>query len=77
MNKRFLVGLDGSVECAQTSDQEVAGLIPAGFGKFFSWRLIMEYFLLSFSPFHWQFGSCQFLTNEYSYARELVNRLEN
>ena len=33
------------------SDQEVAGLIPAGSGNIFSSTLIMKYFLQPFSPF--------------------------
>ena len=33
-------------------DQEVPGLIPAGCGNILCWRLIMKYFLRSFSPFH-------------------------
>ena len=34
-----------------TGDQEVAGAISPSSGNFFSWRLVMKYFLLSFSPF--------------------------
>ena len=34
-----------------TGDQEVAGLTPAEVGNILSWRLIMKYFLRSFSPF--------------------------
>ena len=34
-----------------TGDQ-VAGSIPAGSGNILTWRLIMKYFLWSFSPFH-------------------------
>ena len=33
-----------------TGDQEVAGLIPAKPGNILLWRLIMKYFLRSFSP---------------------------
>ena len=33
-------------------DQEVGGSSPAEAGNIFSWRLIMKYFLRSFSPFH-------------------------
>ena len=33
-----------------TGDQEVAGSTPAGVGNILSWRLIMKYFLRSFSP---------------------------
>ena len=43
-----------------TGDQEVAGSIPAEVGNILSWRLIMKYFLRSFSPFRWfKKGSCQ------------------
>ena len=46
-------------------DQEVAGSIPAEVGNILSWRLIMKYFLWSFSPFRWfKKGSCQFLAKE-------------
>ena len=34
-----------------TGDQEVAGSIPARSGNMLSWRLIMKYFLWSFSLF--------------------------
>ena len=34
-----------------TGDQEVARSTPAEIGDILSWRLIMKYFLLSFSPF--------------------------
>ena len=48
-----------------TGDQEVAGSIPAEVGNILSWRLIMKYFLRSFSPFCWfKKGSCQFLAKE-------------
>ena len=48
-----------------TGDQEVAGSTPAEVGKILSWRLIMKYFLQSFSPFRWfKKGSCQFLAKE-------------
>ena len=48
-----------------TGDQEVAGSTPAEVGNFLSWRLIMKYFLRSFSPFRWfKKGSCQFLAKE-------------
>ena len=33
-----------------TGDHEVAGSIPAGSSNIISWRLIMKYFLRSFSP---------------------------
>ena len=42
-----------------TGDQEVAGSTPAEVGNILSWRLIMKYFLRSFSPFRWfKKGSC-------------------
>ena len=48
-----------------TGDQEVAGSTPAKVGNILSWRLIMKYFLWSFSPFCWfKKGSCQFLAKE-------------
>ena len=50
------VGLCGSVRCASDAhlngDQEVSGLIPARSSNILSWRLIMKYFLGSFSPIH-------------------------
>ena len=48
-----------------TGDQEVAGSTPAEVGNILSWRLIMKYFLQSFSPSRWfKKGSCQFLAKE-------------
>ena len=48
-----------------TGDQEVAGSTPAEVGNILSRRLIMKYFLRSFSPFRWfKKGSCQFLAKE-------------
>ena len=48
-----------------TGDQEVAGSTPAEVGNILSWRLIMKYFLRSFSLFRWfKKGSCQFLAKE-------------
>ena len=38
--------------CSPTGDQEVAGSTPAEVGNILSWRLIIKYFLRSFSPFH-------------------------
>ena len=50
-----------------TGDQEVAGSTPAEVGNILLWRLIMKYFLRSFSPFRWfKKGSCQFLAKEYA-----------
>ena len=51
--------------CRPTGDQEVAGSTPAEVGNILSWRLIMKYFLRSFSSFRWfKKGSCQFLAKE-------------
>ena len=36
-----------------TGNQEVTGSTPAEVGNILSWRLIMKYFLQSFSPFRW------------------------
>ena len=48
-----------------TGDQEVAGSTPAEVGNILSWRLIVKYFLRSFSPFRWfKKGGCQFLAKE-------------
>ena len=48
-----------------TGDQEVGGSTPAEFGNILLWRMIMKYFLRSFSPFCWfKKGSCQFLAKE-------------
>ena len=48
-----------------TRDQEVAGSTPTEVGNILSWRLIMKYFLRSFSAFLWfKKGSFQFLAKE-------------
>ena len=48
-----------------TGDQEVAGSAPAEVSNILSWRLIMKYFLRSFSPFRWfKKGNCLFLAKE-------------
>ena len=39
------------LDARPTGDQEVAGSTPAKVGNILSWRLIMKYFLRSFSPF--------------------------
>ena len=62
------------MDACLTGDQEVVGYIPAGSDNILSWRLIMKYFLRSFSPFCWfKKGSCRFLAKEY--AQILVNCL--
>ena len=46
-------------------DQEVVDLTPAEIGNILSWRLIVKYFLQSFSLFCWfKKGNCQFLAKE-------------
>ena len=52
--KRFKIKKDGNfieTNTLLTGDQEVAGSTPAEVGNILSWRLIMKYFLRSFSPF--------------------------
>ena len=59
-----------------TGDQEVAGLAWTRYSNILSWRLIMKYFLRSFSPVRWfKKGSCQFLAKECTQL--LVNRFED
>ena len=48
----FLMALVAQSDARPTGDQEVSGSIPTVSGNIFSWRLIMKYFLQSFSPFH-------------------------
>ena len=48
-----------------TVDHEVVGSTPTEVGNILSWRLIVKYFLWSFSSFRWfKKGSCQFLAKE-------------
>ena len=55
------------LDARPTGDQEVADSIPAEVGNILSRRLIMKYFLRSFSPFRWfKKGSCQFLAKEFA-----------
>ena len=50
-----------------TGDQEVARSTPSEVGNILLWRLMMKYFLRSFSPFCWfKKGRCQFLAKECS-----------
>ena len=54
-----------ALDARPNGDQDVAGSTPAEVGNIHSWRLIMKYFLRSFSPFRWfKKGSCQFLAKE-------------
>ena len=53
------------LDARQTGDQEVAGSTPAKVGNILSWRLVLKYFLRSFSPFRWfKKGSCKILEKE-------------
>ena len=64
------------LDACPTEDQEVAGSTPAEVGNILLWRLLMKYFLRSFSPSHWfKKGSCQFLVKEC--AQYWFNRLED
>ena len=48
----------------QNGNKEVAGSILPGLSKLL-WRIVMKYFLWSFSPFTWfKKASCQFLAKE-------------
>ena len=58
-------GLVAVSDAHPIGDQDVEGSIPARSGNILSWRLIMKYFLRSFSPFRWfKKGSSQFLAKE-------------
>ena len=60
-----LAGLTGSVGCAPDWWSEGCGFNPIWDGNILSWRFVLKFFLLSFSPFHWfKKGSCQFLAKE-------------
>ena len=55
----------GSVGCASDWWSGSCGFDPRRVGNIISWRLIMRYFLRSFSPFRcFKKGSCQFLEKE-------------
>ena len=41
------------LDARPTGDQAVVGSTPVEVGNILSWRLIMKYFLRSFSPFRW------------------------
>ena len=58
--------LGGSVGCSVRLETRRSWVqTHAEVGNILSWRLIMKYFLLSFSPFRWfKKGSCQFLAKE-------------
>ena len=62
---KFMPASVAQLDARPTGDQEVPGSTPAEVGNILSWRLIMKYFLRSFSPFCWfKKGSCQFLMKE-------------
>ena len=55
----------GSFGCASDWRPGGRGFDPAEVGNILSWRLIMKYFLWSFSPFRWfKKSSCHFLAKE-------------
>ena len=62
----ILAGLSGSVGCPIRLETRRSRVQPLPWSAtFFSWRLIMKYFLRSFCPFPWfKKGSCQFLAKE-------------
>ena len=63
--QRLIQSRLAQLDARPTGDQEVVGSTPAEIGNILSWRLIMKYFLRSFSPFRWfKKGSCQFLAKE-------------
>ena len=65
LNDLLMPASVAQLDARPTGDQEVAGSTPAEVGNILSWRLIMKYFLRSFSPFRWfKKGSCQFLAKE-------------
>ena len=49
---KFLPALGGAVGCTSDWRPGGRGSTPAEVGNILSWRLIMKYFLQSFSPFH-------------------------
>ena len=51
LNDLLMPASVAQLDAHPTGDQEVAGSTPAEVGNILSWRLIMKYFLRSFSPF--------------------------
>ena len=51
--QRAIASLGGSVGCTSDWWSGCCGFDPRQIGNILSWRLIMKYFLQSFSPFHW------------------------
>ena len=63
-NISILLASVAQLDARPTGDQEIVGSTPT-VGNILSWRLIMKYFLRSFSPFRWfKKASCQFLAKE-------------
>ena len=57
--------LGGSVGCTSDWWSGGCGFKPHWVGNILSWRMVMKYFLQSFSPFCWfKKGSCLFLVKE-------------
>ena len=60
-----VTSLSGSDGCTSDWRSGGCGFDPHRVSNILSWRLIMKYFLWSFSPFHWfKKGSGQFLAKE-------------
>ena len=58
-------GLSGSVGCAPVWWSGGCWFDPCWVGSILPWRLIVKYFLQSFSPFCWfKVGGCQFMAKE-------------
>ena len=71
-----IAGLGGSVRCALDWWWGGCGFDPHLVRNILSWRLIMRYFLRTFSPFHWfKKGSWLYLAKEC--PQILVNHLED
>ena len=51
MNKYLVLAFVAQLDACPSGDQEVAGSTPAEVGNILTWRLIMKYFLRSFSSF--------------------------
>ena len=65
IKQNLFAGFSGSVGCAVRLETRNVGSTPAEVSNILSWRLIVKYFLRSFSPFLWfKKGSCQFLAKE-------------
>ena len=66
--QQLIAGLGGSLGCESDWWSGGCGFDPRWVGNILSWRLIMKYFLRSFSSFRWfKKGSCQFLSKEFAH----------